>query len=61
MSVIILTANLRIVAVVVYQCVCLCVCFQEWERERHAHSLLQFHFKDMKETLRQTEELLTVG
>ncbi|XP_039462710.1 uncharacterized protein lrrfip1b isoform X2 [Oreochromis aureus] len=32
---------------------------KEWERERHAHSLLQFHFKDMKETLRQTEELLT--
>lgn len=30
-----------------------------WERERQAHSVLQFHFKDMKESLRQTEELLT--
>ncbi|XP_051284130.1 uncharacterized protein lrrfip1b isoform X1 [Dicentrarchus labrax] len=32
---------------------------QEFERERQAHSVLQFQFKEMKETLTQTEELLT--
>ncbi|KAI3366218.1 hypothetical protein L3Q82_010049 [Scortum barcoo] len=32
---------------------------KELERERQAHSVLQFQFKDMKETLRHTEELLT--
>lgn len=32
---------------------------QELERERQAHGVLQFQFKEMKETLRQTEELLT--
>uniref|UniRef100_A0A4W6G3P8 LRR binding FLII interacting protein 1 n=1 Tax=Lates calcarifer TaxID=8187 RepID=A0A4W6G3P8_LATCA len=32
---------------------------KEFERERQAHSVLQFQFKEMKETLRQTEELLT--
>ncbi|XP_069577299.1 leucine-rich repeat flightless-interacting protein 2 isoform X3 [Brachyistius frenatus] len=31
---------------------------KELERERQAHSVLQFQFKEMKETLRQTEELL---
>lgn len=34
---------------------------QELERERQAHGVLQFQFKEMKETLRQTEELLTVS
>ncbi|KAG7214951.1 hypothetical protein INR49_008806 [Caranx melampygus] len=33
--------------------------YQVLERERQAHSVLQFQFKEMKETLRQTEELLT--
>ncbi|XP_071335589.1 leucine-rich repeat flightless-interacting protein 2 isoform X16 [Trachinotus anak] len=32
---------------------------KELERERQAHSVLQFQFKEMKETLKQTEELLT--
>ncbi|KAM6893545.1 leucine-rich repeat flightless-interacting protein 2 [Xenentodon cancila] len=32
---------------------------KELERERRAHSLLQFQFRDLKETLRQTEDLLT--
>lgn len=32
---------------------------KELERERQAHGVLQFQFKEMKETLRQTEELLT--
>ncbi|KAM9334233.1 leucine-rich repeat flightless-interacting protein 2 [Symphorus nematophorus] len=32
---------------------------KEFERERQAHSVLQFQFKEMKETLRQTEDLLT--
>ncbi|XP_059184030.1 leucine-rich repeat flightless-interacting protein 2 isoform X2 [Centropristis striata] len=32
---------------------------KELERERQAHSVLQFQFKEMEETLRQTEELLT--
>ncbi|XP_040888020.1 leucine-rich repeat flightless-interacting protein 2 isoform X5 [Toxotes jaculatrix] len=32
---------------------------KEFERERQAHSVVQFQFKEMKETLRQTEELLT--
>nr|XP_033471771.1 uncharacterized protein LOC117249959 isoform X5 [Epinephelus lanceolatus] len=32
---------------------------KELERERHAHRVLQFQFKDMEDTLRQTEELLT--
>ncbi|GAA6230042.1 leucine-rich repeat flightless-interacting protein 2-like isoform X12 [Lates japonicus] len=32
---------------------------KEFERERQAHSVLQFQFKEMKETLRQMEELLT--
>ena len=35
--------------------------FQEFQRERQAHNVLQFQFKEMKETLKQTEELLTVG
>uniref|UniRef100_A0A8D3E9Q1 Leucine-rich repeat flightless-interacting protein 2-like n=1 Tax=Scophthalmus maximus TaxID=52904 RepID=A0A8D3E9Q1_SCOMX len=34
---------------------------KEFERERQTHSFLQFQYKDMKEALRQTEELLTVG
>lgn len=32
---------------------------KELERERQAHSVLQFQFKQMEETLRQTEDLLT--
>ncbi|XP_071377155.1 leucine-rich repeat flightless-interacting protein 2-like [Centroberyx affinis] len=32
---------------------------KEYERERHAHSVLQFQFKEMRETLKQSEELLT--
>ncbi|XP_044043373.1 leucine-rich repeat flightless-interacting protein 2 isoform X10 [Siniperca chuatsi] len=32
---------------------------KEFERERQDHRVLQFQFKEMKETLRQTEELLT--
>lgn len=32
---------------------------KEFERERQAHSVLQFQFKEMEETLRRTEELLT--
>ncbi|XP_022531044.2 leucine-rich repeat flightless-interacting protein 1 isoform X9 [Astyanax mexicanus] len=32
---------------------------REYERERHAHSILQFQFNEMKETLKQSEELLT--
>ncbi|XP_029929370.1 leucine-rich repeat flightless-interacting protein 2 isoform X1 [Myripristis murdjan] len=32
---------------------------KEFERERHAHSVLQFQFKEMRETLKQSEELLT--
>ncbi|XP_068185548.1 neurofilament medium polypeptide isoform X5 [Antennarius striatus] len=31
---------------------------KEVEREKHAHSVLQFHFNEMKETLKQSEELL---
>ncbi|XP_061571792.1 leucine-rich repeat flightless-interacting protein 2 [Cololabis saira] len=32
---------------------------KEFERERHAHNLLQFQFRDVKETLKRTEDLLT--
>ncbi|XP_042170213.1 leucine-rich repeat flightless-interacting protein 1 isoform X18 [Oncorhynchus tshawytscha] len=32
---------------------------KEFERERHAHSVLQRQFKEMRETLKQSEELLT--
>ncbi|XP_047195012.1 uncharacterized protein lrrfip1b isoform X6 [Hippoglossus stenolepis] len=32
---------------------------KELEREHQSHSFLQFQFKEMKETLRQTEEMLT--
>ncbi|XP_037136427.1 leucine-rich repeat flightless-interacting protein 1 isoform X12 [Syngnathus acus] len=31
---------------------------KDFEREQHAHSVLQFQFNDMKETLKQSEELL---
>uniref|UniRef100_A0A673B5I0 Uncharacterized protein n=1 Tax=Sphaeramia orbicularis TaxID=375764 RepID=A0A673B5I0_9TELE len=31
---------------------------KEFEREKHAHSVLQFQFSEMKETLKQSEELL---
>ncbi|XP_060774996.1 leucine-rich repeat flightless-interacting protein 2 isoform X8 [Neoarius graeffei] len=31
---------------------------KECDRERHAHSVLQFQFNEMKETLKQSEELL---
>lgn len=33
----------------------------EFERERHAHSVLQRQFNEMRETLKQSEELLTVS
>ncbi|TRZ02746.1 hypothetical protein DNTS_005428 [Danionella cerebrum] len=32
---------------------------KDLERERHAHSILQFQFNELKETLKQSEELLT--
>ncbi|CAN9498281.1 unnamed protein product [Ophioblennius macclurei] len=32
---------------------------KELERERQAHNVLQFHYKEVKESLNQTEELLT--
>uniref|UniRef100_A0A7M4FUN8 LRR binding FLII interacting protein 1 n=1 Tax=Crocodylus porosus TaxID=8502 RepID=A0A7M4FUN8_CROPO len=32
---------------------------KEFERERHAHSVLQFQFTEMKEALKQREEMLT--
>ncbi|XP_016405532.1 leucine-rich repeat flightless-interacting protein 2-like isoform X12 [Sinocyclocheilus rhinocerous] len=32
---------------------------RDFERERHAHDVLKFQFEEMKETLRQSEELLT--
>lgn len=38
-----------------------CGVFQEFERERQAHRLLQLHFKEAQETLRRSEELLTVS
>ncbi|XP_056145060.1 leucine-rich repeat flightless-interacting protein 2 [Lampris incognitus] len=31
---------------------------KDYEREKHAHSMLQFQFNEMKETLKQSEELL---
>ncbi|XP_037343591.2 leucine-rich repeat flightless-interacting protein 1 isoform X3 [Pungitius pungitius] len=31
---------------------------KEYEREKHSHALLQFQFTEMKETLKQSEELL---
>ncbi|XP_070831644.1 leucine-rich repeat flightless-interacting protein 2 isoform X6 [Chaetodon trifascialis] len=31
---------------------------KEFEREKHAHGVLQFQFNEMKETLKQSEELL---
>uniref|UniRef100_A0A3Q2XTR5 LRR binding FLII interacting protein 1 n=1 Tax=Hippocampus comes TaxID=109280 RepID=A0A3Q2XTR5_HIPCM len=31
---------------------------KDFEREKHAHSVLQFQFNEMKETLKQSEELL---
>nr|XP_020462177.1 uncharacterized protein LOC109963749 isoform X12 [Monopterus albus] len=31
---------------------------KEFEREKHAHSVLQFQFSEVKETLKQSEELL---
>lgn len=34
---------------------------QELEREKHAHSVLQFQFTEIKETLKQSEELLNVS
>ncbi|XP_038871023.1 muscle M-line assembly protein unc-89-like isoform X1 [Salvelinus namaycush] len=32
---------------------------KDFEREKHAHGVLQFQFNEMKETLKQSEELLT--
>ncbi|XP_076021971.1 uncharacterized protein lrrfip1b isoform X2 [Genypterus blacodes] len=32
---------------------------KDFERERHAHTVLQFQFEQMRETLKQSEELLT--
>uniref|UniRef100_A0A3Q0RJC6 Uncharacterized protein n=1 Tax=Amphilophus citrinellus TaxID=61819 RepID=A0A3Q0RJC6_AMPCI len=34
---------------------------KECEREKYAHSVLQFQFNEMKETLKQSEELLNVS
>lgn len=39
----------------------LCPPAQELEREKHAHSVLQFQFAEIKETLKQSEELLNVS
>ncbi|XP_014879472.1 leucine-rich repeat flightless-interacting protein 2-like, partial [Poecilia latipinna] len=36
----------------------LCCSLQEFERQKHAHSVLQFQFDELKETLKQSEELL---
>ncbi|KAF6723336.1 Leucine-rich repeat flightless-interacting protein 2 [Oryzias melastigma] len=32
--------------------------YEDYEREKHAHGVLQFHFTEMKESLKQSEELL---
>ncbi|KAI7808928.1 putative leucine-rich repeat flightless-interacting protein 2, partial [Triplophysa rosa] len=32
---------------------------KDFEREKHAHSILQFQYNELKETLKQSEELLT--
>ncbi|XP_058248842.1 leucine-rich repeat flightless-interacting protein 2-like isoform X2 [Hemibagrus wyckioides] len=37
----------------------ICESRQDLEREKHAHSILQFQFIEQKETLKQSEELLT--
>lgn len=37
------------------------VSWQELEREKHTHSVLQFQFSEIKETLKQSEELLNVS
>lgn len=37
------------------------VSVQELEREKHAHGILQFQFNELKQTLKQSEELLTVS
>jgi len=34
---------------------------KEFEREKHAHSILQFQFAEVKEALKQREELLEVS
>lgn len=34
---------------------------QEFEREKHAHSILQFQFMEIKEALKQREEMLAVS
>lgn len=34
---------------------------QEFEREKHAHSILQFQFAEVKEALKQREEMLEVS
>lgn len=34
---------------------------QDYERAKHAHSVLQFQFNEMKESLKQSEELLNVS
>lgn len=34
---------------------------QEFEREQHAHSVLRFQFAEVKEALKQREEMLEVG
>ncbi|KTF85473.1 hypothetical protein cypCar_00039144 [Cyprinus carpio] len=36
-----------------------CKVCTDLEREKHAHSILQFQFSELKETLKQSEELLT--
>lgn len=42
-------------------CRSVCCSSQEYEREKHSHTVLQFQFTEMKETLKQSEELLNVS
>lgn len=45
----------------VIRCQAVCCSSQEFEREKHDHSVLQFQFNEMKEMLKQSEELLNVS
>lgn len=40
---------------------CFYILCQTYERELHAHSVLKVQFDEVKETLKQSEELLTVS
>lgn len=40
---------------------CSILLLQEFEREKHAHSILQFQFAEVKEALKQREEMLEVS